>query len=672
MKEIFKSRVFWFGLTLKVICMPFWGSEYMRELFIPFIDNALIHPFSNPWARSLPHYFPYGSAAFIVLFIPKFIGYKLLGSLAIGQSSLSLFLMKFPLLIADIVFLQALVRFSPKSIRLLLLFYWLNPVLFFINYIHGQLDILSILFCFMSVQLLIENRHVFSAIMMALATLSKFHVVIVIPLMMAYVWNNEFLKQAIQKMGGWLIVWLGISVLGFLPVLLAKTVGYVTVGSPQAMQFFSLRTPVGETNVFYFGVALVALTLGRLALSTKISGRGLVYSVGLVFGLLLFVVDPAPGWYFWVVPFLALYYSTYFTNQPILFGTLLGLYFLYFCVISSYGLGLFPTFWGVGLTLLQTALLGTLVDLWSVVLRNEMPVLGRMKPILIGVSGDSGAGKNTFSLQLEKLFGPSNTVLLEGDDYHRWVRGTEKWNFYTHLNPKANQLPVLAHHMKELIRGRFIFHPKYDHQTGEFTSPREIRPNKTVIIQGLHTLYLKNMRESFDLKVFMFPDESLRMYWKIQRDVKERGHTLESVLEAERKRKEDAKNHIDPQKQHADWIVEVYPLEDLSKLDPMTQKPVPLGVRHTLWNHSPIFELSQALKNTGSCTVSIVNQPEDIDRLILDVQGTLSSAEIERVARHLFPNLRQLTRGRREPTWLEGIQGINQLITLTLLQSMHQ
>src|SRR5205823_5351401 len=125
---------------------------------------------------------------------------------------------------------------------------------------------------------------------------------------------------------------------GFLPVLKADKVGYVTIASPQAMQFFSLHVPLGGSDVFYIGIALVGLVLARLVLSTRITDRGLVYGCGAIFCLLLFVTDPGPGWYYWAVPFLAIYYSTYFTNQPLLFGGLNAIYFLYFCVVSPFGL----------------------------------------------------------------------------------------------------------------------------------------------------------------------------------------------------------------------------------------------------------------------------------------------------------------------------------------------
>ncbi len=669
MKNLMKDRLFWVGFAAKLAALPFFGSTFVRDLFIPFLDKAVLNVGANPWTLSPPNFFPYGSALFAFLFVPRYVAHALFGAVALGQTPLSVALITAPLLLVDAALLLLMTQLHPKSIRLLLITYWLNPVLFFINYVHGQLDVVPMALCIFALALLIQQRVALSALIMGLATISKFHVVIVIPLCLAFIWNGDFREQAVKKIFTWSAVWFAVSLIGFSPVLLARQMGYVTVGSPQAMRLFGLQLPLGDETVFFAGIALVLLVLGRLCLSTRITWRGLLYGSGMLFGLLVFVTNPSPGWYYWVFPFLAMFYSSYFTNQPKLFWTLNAAYLGYFIFVSNYGLGLFRSADSVALTLLQTALLGVLIDLWVMVIRSEMPVLRRLRPVVIGIAGDSGVGKNTLSVSMQELFGASNTVLLEGDDYHRWSRDTEKWNFYTHLNPRANQLPMLANHMNELVQGRYVFHPQYDHHSGAFTDPREIRPNKTVIIQGLHTLYLRRMRDNLDLKVFIAPDEQVRLFWKVKRDVAERGHSAEKVIENEQKRKEDSKRHILPQKEFADWVIEVYPLNRVTSSDIVNANELDVGFRHLLWNEGPVYELSQALKSMGGCDVLIENIDEDIDRIALKIEGAPSAEKIGEIGNLLFPNMRQLTRSRKPPTWQAGGYGINQLILLALLQS---
>jgi uridine kinase len=668
-KNLLKERLFWIGLTVKLAVLPFCGSTFARDLFIPFLDKAVLNVGVNPWTLSPPHYFPYGSALFTFLFVPRWIAHALFGAVALGQTPFSMALITGPLLIADAALLAVMVRLHPKAIRLLLITYWLSPVLFFINYVHVQLDVVPMALCILSLALLIERRIALSALAMALATSSKFHVVIVIPLCLAFIWNGDFREQAVKKILTWSSIWLAVSLAGFLPLLKAQRMGYVTVESPQAMRVFGLQLPFGDNAVFFVGIALVLLVLGRLCLSTRITWRGLIYGSGTLFGLLVFVTNPSPGWYYWVFPFLAMYYSSHFTNQPKIFWVLNAAYLSYFVLVSGYGLMWFHSANSVVLTLMQTALLGVLIDLWIMVVQVEMPVLRRLRPVVIGIAGDSGVGKNTLSVSMQKLFGVANTVLIEGDDYHRWGRDTEKWDFYTHLNPRANQLPMLASHMNELLQGRYIFHPQYDHMTGTFTDPRELRPNKTVIIQGLHTLYLRRMRDGLDLKVFISPDETVRMFWKMKRDVADRGHSAEKMIENEQKRKEDSKRHILPQKEFADWVIEVYPLKPISARDFTEIETLEVGFRHLLWNEGPVYELGQALKELGGCDVTIEHVEEDIDRIALKVAGAPSAEKIGEIGRLLYPNLRQLTRGRKPPAWQAGGYGINQLILLALLQS---
>jgi uridine kinase len=603
----------------------------------------------------------------LLLFIPRWLAHAVFGVAALGQTPLSVALVTGPLLVADIAVLWLLLRLHPKSTRSLLWLYWLNPVLFFISYIHGQLDVVPMALCLGALSLLIEKRILLSALVMGLATISKFHVVIVIPLCLVFIWNSQFLRSAVRNIITWAAVWFAVALAGFLPVLLAQKMGYVTVGSPQALRLFGLQLPLGNETVFFVGIALVLLVLGRLCLSTRITWRGLLYGSGTLFGLLVFVTIPGPGWYFWVFPFLAMYYSSYFTNQPKLFWGLNGIYLIYFGLLSPYGMNLLPAADSVGLTLLQTALLGVLIDLWIVVIRAEMPVLRRLRPVVIGIAGDSGVGKNTLSRSMENIFGTENTVLMEGDDYHRWARGTDKWDFYTHLNPKANQLPMLASHMNELVHGRYIFHPQYDHQTGTFTRPREIRPNKTVVIQGLHTLYLRGLRNNLDLKIFIAPDERVRLFWKTKRDVAERGQSAEKVLESETKRRADSKKHIAPQREFADWVIEAYPLTSDGEIAAAADE-LPLGFRHVLWNSGSIYELAQALKTIGECQIEIETIEDDIDRIALKVEGNPSADKIQAVAQALYPDLRQLTRSRRPPKWQAGTFGVDQLILLALLK----
>ena len=144
------------------------------------------------------------------------------------------------------------------------------------------------------------------------------------------------------------------------------------------------------------------------------------------------------------------------------------------------------------------------------------------KPIIIGIAGDSGSGKDTLSDSLESLIGSHSAVKLSGDDYHRWDRQGPMWQVMTHINPMANDLHSFSNDLISLRDGKEINQRHYDHETGKMTKPRLIKSNQFILVSGLHTFSLPITRDACNLKIFLDIDEDLRRFFKIRRDVHER------------------------------------------------------------------------------------------------------------------------------------------------------
>jgi hypothetical protein len=134
MKAFYRLPAFWVGFFIKFFFLFFLGSSYLRELFIPFVDQAVRSFPANPWTLLPPEHFPYGSVLLALLFVPKFIAFHLFGETALGVGAFSLFLIKLPLLILDIGFLFYLARFCGARKGRLVYYYWLNPVIFTVNW----------------------------------------------------------------------------------------------------------------------------------------------------------------------------------------------------------------------------------------------------------------------------------------------------------------------------------------------------------------------------------------------------------------------------------------------------------------------------------------------------------------------------------------------------------
>ncbi|RMG12227.1 MAG: phosphoribulokinase [Cyanobacteria bacterium J055] len=179
--------------------------------------------------------------------------------------------------------------------------------------------------------------------------------------------------------------------------------------------------------------------------------------------------------------------------------------------------------------------------------------------VVIGVAGDSGCGKSTFLRRLADLFGKDMMTVICLDDYHCLDRKQRKVQGVTALDPRANNFDLMYEQIKALKEGRGIDKPIYNHETGELDPPERIEPNNIVVIEGLHPMYDERVRSLLDFSVYLDISDEVKIAWKIQRDMAERGHTYEDVLASINARRPDFEAYIDPQKQHADVVIQILP-----------------------------------------------------------------------------------------------------------------
>ncbi|MCP2731996.1 phosphoribulokinase [Limnofasciculus baicalensis] len=181
--------------------------------------------------------------------------------------------------------------------------------------------------------------------------------------------------------------------------------------------------------------------------------------------------------------------------------------------------------------------------------------------VLIAVAGDSGCGKSTFLQRLTDLFGEEFMTVICLDDYHSLDRKQRKVKGVTALNPKANNFDLMYEQIKMLKEGKAIDKPIYNHETGELDPPERVEPNKVVVIEGLHPLYDERMRSLIDFGVYLDISDEVKVNWKIQRDMAERGHTYDDVIAAINARRPDFTAYIEPQKEFADVVIQILPTE---------------------------------------------------------------------------------------------------------------
>lgn len=181
------------------------------------------------------------------------------------------------------------------------------------------------------------------------------------------------------------------------------------------------------------------------------------------------------------------------------------------------------------------------------------------RPIILGIVGDSAAGKTTLTKGIAQVLGPENVTLICTDDYHRYDRQQRAEIGITALHPDCNYLDIMQQHLSLLRTGQPILKPVYSHKTGTFEAPKYIKPSKYVIIEGLLGYSTRAARDAYDVKVYLAPPESLRATWKVKRDTQKRGYSQEQVLAELQKREPDSEKFIRPQRQWSDIVVSFCP-----------------------------------------------------------------------------------------------------------------
>ena len=177
------------------------------------------------------------------------------------------------------------------------------------------------------------------------------------------------------------------------------------------------------------------------------------------------------------------------------------------------------------------------------------------RPVILGVVGDSAAGKTTITRGLVRVLGEEHVAHICTDDYHRYDRKQRAELGITPLHPEANYIDIIAQHLTHLRRGEPILKPVYRHKDGTFGPPVHVQPERFTIIEGLLGYYLPEMRDVYDVRVFLNPPEQLRRRWKVQRDCSRRGYTTDEVLAELDRREADSEAFIRPQRRFADMLV---------------------------------------------------------------------------------------------------------------------
>ena len=179
-----------------------------------------------------------------------------------------------------------------------------------------------------------------------------------------------------------------------------------------------------------------------------------------------------------------------------------------------------------------------------------------MKPYLVGIAGPSCAGKSYLSAHLARHLG---AAILNLDSYYSDLQhiGLEQRAQINFDHPEALDSGLLIDHVRQLSRGDAIEKPVYDFKIHARTGETErLAPREFMIVEGLFALYWEDIRALQQTKVFVDLGEDICLARRVERDMRERGRTRESVLEQFSTTVQPmAQRYVHPTRQFADVVL---------------------------------------------------------------------------------------------------------------------
>lgn len=151
--------------------------------------------------------------------------------------------------------------------------------------------------------------------------------------------------------------------------------------------------------------------------------------------------------------------------------------------------------------------------------------------VFVGVAGGSGSGKTTLAKKIYDAFG-DNVVVIEQDAYYKDLSSLpeEERDYVNFDHPNSLDFALLKEHLTQLKEGKCINKPIYDFKTHTRKSETvRIVPKKVILVEGILLFAIPDVRDLFDLKIYVDNHEDIRLLRRMERDIKERGRDFEGV-----------------------------------------------------------------------------------------------------------------------------------------------
>lgn len=186
-------------------------------------------------------------------------------------------------------------------------------------------------------------------------------------------------------------------------------------------------------------------------------------------------------------------------------------------------------------------------------------IKNRRNMTIIGIAGGTGSGKTTVVRKIAEALPPHYVAVVPLDSYYNDTSHMteEERHAINFDHPDAFDWKLLGRHLNDLRHGIAVEQPTYSYiKCNRLPETVHVDPKPVIIVEGIMTLLNKKLREMMDLKIFVDTDPDERLIRNIQRDVVERGRTVDMVVERYlRVLKPMHEQFIEPTKRYADIII---------------------------------------------------------------------------------------------------------------------
>ncbi|MGE0409161.1 MAG: hypothetical protein AB7P23_07855 [Amphiplicatus sp.] len=685
-RALLRDPLFLAGLAIRLALIALVVPSIHRDWFAPFLRAVLRSDSPDIWSSFLAAggdilAFPYG-LPYIAVFGPPIWLVDLfarLGAPALASGAAASIALRASLLALDVMLLVVLTRWTGRRADMVR-FYWLSPIVVFVLYWYGQLDILPTLLLIGAIIAVVNGAMRTGGALLAVACAAKLSMLAAAPIFLIFIFRNRLRREGLFA---FCAAGAALFALLMAPILASAGARAMILGTREAEKIYDLAIQMGDARIFVAPVAyaMIAYLFWNIR---RIPSPLFVNIVGIGFVPILLLTPASPGWFMWLAPFLALHQTRNGRSAIVLtliFSALVVLTnALTIPAPQTYGgasLSGEALFSALSLGAAKGALLGDW--LWTGMTAAGLLLAGQMlrdgllrtahyrlgrRRFLIGVAGDSGSGKDTLVAAITDLFGARSVVHVSGDDYHVWDRRGPMWSALTHLNPAANRLHDMARDTLRLGAGAAIQSRHYDHATGLLSRPRRIASNDVVLVSGLHALLPPDLRARLDLRIFLDMDEDLRRVLKIARDTMERGHSESKIIESLERRRPDRERYILPQRNHADLVFSLCAASPLELARARAGAPFHMRLTVLFDEGLPYDELIRHLLCVGTASIDAVVETGG-SRVGLVISGWIGAEDVRSLSKRFVPDIENYIELTEQ--WRDGWLGIMQLFIVLML-----